>query len=234
MTKHQKRMSSPGDYPVNRNDGAYVVKAEGPHPDERGVPLAVVLRDVLGYVDSMDEAKQVMGDGEVLVNGSKRSNPGSNLGFMDVLSFPGLDEHYRVLVTDEGFLMKEVDEDEAGEKLAKVADKTTLKGGKTQLNLHDGNNIETEDGFDTRSSVLVTLPDLEIEEEIGFEEGNTAYVVGGKHVGKIAEILSIEIQPGSQENTVKLGSGDEEFQTVEDNVYMVGEDEPVLEVDTDE
>ncbi|MDY6773670.1 MAG: 30S ribosomal protein S4e [Candidatus Nanohaloarchaea archaeon] len=234
ISKHQKRMSAPRSYPVKRKEGAYVVKAEGPYPDHESLPLAVLLRDVLEYVDSMDEATQVMEEGDVLVNGRKRRNPRSNAGFMDVISFPGIDEYYRVLVDEEGFVLKPVGEEESGKKLARIDDKTTLDGGVTQLNLHDGNNIEVEEEFGTKGSVLVTLPDLEIEEGVEFEEGNLAYIIGGKHVGETAEIVSIDIQPGSQANTVRLESGEGEFQTVEDNVYMMGEDEPIVEVGVDE
>lgn len=234
MSNHQKRLSAPRDYPVERKNGAYVVAADGPHPASEGVPLAVVLRDILGYAETLDEVKELLGDGRVLVNGRERRNPGTTAGFMDVFSFPGIDEHYRVLVTADGLALAPIDADEAEQKLARVDDKTTLKGGETQLNLHDGNNIITDDGIDTKGSVLITLPDLDIEEEIPFEEGNLAYVTGGKHVGETAEIVSIDIQPGSQENTVTLDADGTEFVTVEANVYMIGEDDPVLTVMADE
>ncbi|MFB6265762.1 MAG: 30S ribosomal protein S4e, partial [Candidatus Nanohaloarchaea archaeon] len=140
MSNYQKRISSPENYPVERKEGYYVLKGEGPHPESEGVPLGVVLRDVLDYVDTIDEAEEVLSRGEVLVNGRPRKNPNSTTGFMDTVSFPGIGRYFRVLVSGKGFVMKDVDEDEAGVKLARVDDKTTLKGGVTQLNLYDGNN----------------------------------------------------------------------------------------------
>ncbi len=234
MSNHQKRLSAPRNYPVERKNGAYVVTADGAHPADDGVPIAVVLRDILGYADTMDEVKQLLSDGDIVVNGRSCKRPGMTVGFMDVLSFPRVGDHYRVLATSDGFTFAPIDEDEAGTKLARVDDKTTLAGGVTQLNLADGNNIETDDDIDTKSSVLVTIPDLSIEDEIAFETGNLAYVTGGQHVGETAEVVSVDVQPGSQANTVTLEGEDGEFVTVEDNVYMVGEDEPVLAVMPDE
>lgn len=52
MSKHQKRLSVPKSWPVARKEQQYTVKASaGPH-GEAGVPLLILLRDVLGYADS--------------------------------------------------------------------------------------------------------------------------------------------------------------------------------------
>lgn len=234
MSDHQKRISSPGHYPVERKEGSYVLKAEGPWSEEEGVPLTIVLRDVLDAVDEASQAKEILSDGNVLVNQKRRSNPRSNVGFMDVITVRPTDEHYRVLLTGGGFVLRDVAEGESQQKLARVEGKTTLNGGVTQLNLDDGNNIETDDDIDTRSSVMVALPDLEIEASVALEEGNLAYVTGGRHTGRVGDIVSTSTQPGSRSNTVTLESDGEEFQTVEDNVFPVGADEPLIEVDTDE
>lgn len=231
MTDHQKRISAPRNYPVERKDGSYVITSQGPHLQDEGLPLGVVLRDVLGEVDTMAEAKQVLADGKVLVNGRARSNVRSTVGFMDVVAFPDVDMYYRVLVRRDGMVMQDIDADAAETTLARVDDKTTLTGGVTQLNLASGDNIETDEDIDTRGSVLVTLPGLDIEDVVAYEEGNLAYVRGGKHTGAVAEIVDITVTPGSQDNTVTLENEDGTFETVERNVYMVGEDEPVVDID---
>ncbi|MFB6265761.1 MAG: KOW motif-containing protein, partial [Candidatus Nanohaloarchaea archaeon] len=87
-----------------------------------------------------------------------------------------------------------------------------------------------EDEYDTGSSLLVTLPGLEIEKEVRMEEGNLAYVKAGKHVGEVGEVREVEEVPGSRPNTVVLEGEEGEFQTVEGNVYMVGEDEPEVDI----
>ncbi len=230
MSNHQKRISAPENYPVERKEGAYVVKAQGPHPEDKGVPLGVVVRDVLGYADDLSEVESLLSKGKILVNGRERKNARSTVGFMDVIGFPDIDEHYRVLVTGEGYFLHEVEDGEEELKIARVSGKTTLKGGETQLNLDDGNNIRSEEDYGTKGSVLVTAPGLDIEEEAGFEEGNLAYIRGGKHTGRIAEIQDIKVNAGSTPNTVTLEDDGDEFETVEENVYVVGEDEPLVQL----
>lgn len=230
MSDHQKRLSAPKKYPIDRKDNTYIIKGKGPHPSEEGLPLLVVLRDVLGYADTKNEAKQIMNQGKVLVDGTPRQNPAYTVGFMDVISFPDMDEHYRVLLDTRGFLLKEVED--ADHKLSRVEGKTTLNGGVTQTNLHDGNNLNTDDNYSTKSSLLLSLPDKDVEKEIAFEEGNLAYVKGGKHAGVLATITEIEERRGGQERTITLESEDEEsFKTVEKNVYMVGEGSSEVDVD---
>lgn len=232
MSKYQKRLSAPKQYPVTRSEGKYVVAAQGPHPGEAGLPLVVVLRDVLSYAADRKDVKRVLSQGDVLVNGREQRNPRFTVGFMDVVSFPRIDEHYRVLLTRTGFVLTAIDEDDAGRKLAQVADKTTQKNGVTQLNLDDGNNIQISDDYATRSSVLVTLPDLEIEAEIPFAEGNLAYVTGGQHAGTIATVTTIEERTGMHPQHVVLETGDgDTIETVAENVYMIGTNEPEVDID---
>lgn len=230
MSKHQKRLSSPKDYPIERKDGTYVAKAEGPHAADEGLPLVVVLRDMLGYAENESEVKQVLTEEKVLVDGRPRKNYLSTVGFMDVLSIPAADEAYRVTVTGDGFAL--VDADDADTKIARIDDKTTLKGGMTQLNLHDGNNIETGEEYDTHSSLVVSVPDLEVTDEIAFEEGNVAFIAGGRHAGVVATITEISPQLGTRPTQVMLETDDgETVETVKEHVYVIGEDDPEVVID---
>lgn len=230
MSDHQKRLSAPRTYPIDRKEGTYIAKGEGPHPIDAGLPLVVVLRDLLEYADSESEVKDVLSQEKVLVDGRVRRNPQYTVGFMDVISFPDIDEEYRMLLNAQGFVLQEAGDAET--KLVRVEDKTTLKGGVTQLNLHDGNNIETDDGYDTKSSLVVTVPDLDVEDEIAFEEGNTAYITGGQHAGTVATVTDIRKRPGGQERRILLETDDgEQVETVESYVYMIGEDGPEVDID---
>lgn len=226
---YNKRLSAPKNYPIARKTEPYVVAAQGPHPAEEGLPLTVVLRDALGYAETAAEVRQVCSQGKVLVNERVQKNPRTTIGFMDTLRFPDIDEQFRVLVNQQGFVLLPIEEDAAARKLARVDDKTTLKGGVTQINLYDGNNIETDKDVDTKSSVLVSLPDLAIEDAIPLEEGVLAYVRGGRHIGRVATVQEIEVGRGSNPNRVTLEADGDTFETVERNVYVIGQDEPALD-----
>ncbi len=231
MSDHQKRLSAPQSYPVDRKEGAYVVTPQGPHAADAGLPLTVVLRDVLEYAASRSEVKQLLANGKVEVNGRVQRHDDVTVGFMDVLGFPSIDEYYRVLLAGDGFVLREIDADDAERKLSRVADKTTLKGGVTQLNLADGNNIEVDAEYATQSSLVVSVPDLEIEDELPMAEGNVGYVTGGQHRGAVGEIVLIEDGGGLGATRVVLDVDGEEQETVAEHVYVVGEDEPEVDID---
>ena len=87
MTKHQKRLAVPKSWPVERKEETYTTKAgAGPHGED-GVPLLIVLRDVLGYVDSKKEARYALGEDSVLVNGKAVSDERRPIGMFDILAF---------------------------------------------------------------------------------------------------------------------------------------------------
>ena len=74
MSRHQKRLSVPNAWPVSRKTHAYTVAAgAGPH-GEAGVPLVILLRDVLSYVDTAREAGiAVHNDGVLVTFGCSRT-----------------------------------------------------------------------------------------------------------------------------------------------------------------
>ena len=54
-------------------------------------------------------------------------------------------------------------------------------------------------------------------------------VVGGKHSGQTGKIKDIIKVKSSQPNRVII-SGDKEFETIEEYVYMIGTDSPVIKL----
>jgi small subunit ribosomal protein S4e len=107
--------------------------------------------------------------------------------------------------------------------------KPSSRAKKQQLNLSDGSNKLVEGEFKVGDSLVLSLPEKNIEERIGFEVGNLAMVVGGKHTGQTGKIKEIITVKSSQPNRVII-SGDEEFETIKDYVYMIGKDQPVIKL----
>jgi small subunit ribosomal protein S4e len=119
--------------------------------------------------------------------------------------------------------------EEASWKLVRVEGKTTLKGGKTQLNLHDGRNMLVDDPkeFNTGDSIKLSLPDQEVLEHIKFEDGVRCYLIGGTHVGEMASMKERIVKRSSMPNEVAF----DEFGTTEVNVFAVGDANiPAMEV----
>jgi small subunit ribosomal protein S4e len=225
MTKHQKRLSAPTSWPVERKGETFTVKASGgPHGDD-GVPLVIVLRDVLGYVDSTKEAKYAANDGGVRVNGDAVSDVRRPIGMFDILSFPGRGDHYRVFPDEGGRLgLTPISADDAGSKLGKIVDKTTVAGDDVQLNLHDGANLLVEEGrFAAGDSVVVDNETAEVVAHFEYGEGALVTAVDGAHAGEIGTVEAIEVTPGSSPNNVRIEGETADFETIEEYVVVIDE-----------
>ncbi|UPW01038.1 30S ribosomal protein S4e [Halorussus gelatinilyticus] len=225
MTKHQKRLSVPKSWPVERKTETFTVKADsGPHGED-GVPLIILLRDVLGYVQSRKEARYALDQGNVLVNGDENVAEDRPIGMFDILAFTERDEHYRVFPDEGGRLaLSEIDADAAESKLGKIEDKTKVSGGRTQLNLHDGQNILVEDDeYSAGDSIVVSNDDSEVVAHFPYEEGSLVTAVRGSHAGDIGEVTEILVTPGSGSNSVVVETDDGSFETVEEYVVVIDE-----------
>ena len=226
MTRHQKRLSVPNSWPVERKTNTFTVKAgAGPH-GEAGVPLVVLLRDVLGYVDSTKEARYALNNDSILVNGDAVSDEQRPIGMFDILAFPERGEYFRVFPDEGGRLaLTPVDEDAAGSRLGKITNKTVVPGGVTQLTLHDGTNVRVDDDadYETNDSIVVDNETKEIVAHFEYEEGALVTAVAGQHAGQIGDIDDIDVTLGSGDNTVTVASEDGGYETVEEYVVVIDE-----------
>jgi small subunit ribosomal protein S4e len=225
MTRHQKRLSVPKSWPVERKTAAYTVKADaGPH-GESGVPLLIVLRDVLGYANSRKEARYALDQDNVLINGQAAADEERPIGMFDIVEFTERDEHYRVFPDEGGRLaLTAIDADSAGSRLGKVVGKTQEPGGETQLTLHDGATLRTgDDQISTNDSIVVSNDDKSIVAHFPYEEGALVTAVRGSHAGEIGRIDEIQVTPGSSQNNVLIEGDDDRFETVEDYVVVIDE-----------
>ncbi len=229
---HQKRLSAPEAWPVERKNQVYTVASHaGPHGGD-AVPLVVFVRDVLGYVESAKQLRFALDNDDVLVNGEPVSDHRLPVGTFDIVAFPSRDEYYRVFPGEGGRLsLVPVEADAADNKLARIDGITHVSGGEVQLNLHNGANVLVEDdGYSTKDSVVVDLETNEVLERFAFEEGSAVTAVAGKHSGEVGELVEYIVNEGSGDNTViaELPDGST-FETVEEYVFVIGESVSDLE-----
>ncbi|MFD1569642.1 30S ribosomal protein S4e [Halorubrum laminariae] len=226
MTRHQKRLAVPNSWPVERKTDTFTVKADaGPH-GEAGVPLVVLLRDVLGYVDSTKEARYALNNDSVLVNGDAISDEQRPIGMFDILAFPERGEFFRVFPDEGGRLaLTPVDEEAAGSRLGKITNKTIVPGGDAQLTLHDGTNVrvDADTEYDTKDSIVVDNESKEIVAHFEYEEGALVTAVAGQHAGRIGEVNEIDVTLGSGSNTVTVGDDTDGYETVEEYLVVIDE-----------
>jgi small subunit ribosomal protein S4e len=226
MSNHQKRLSVPKSWPVERKTETFTVKAgAGPH-GEAGVPLLIVLRDVLGYVDSKKEARFALNQDSVLVNGDAISDERQPIGMFDILAFTQREEYYRVFPDEGGRLaLTPIDEDAAGSRLGKIVGKQHVPGGDLQLTFHDGTTVHVDDDteYNTGDSLVIDNETKEIVAHFPYEEGALVTAVAGQHAGEIGELDEITVTPGSNDNSVVVSSEDGGFETVEQYIVVIDE-----------
>lgn len=230
MSRHQKRVTVPVSWPISRKTHAWVAKASpGPHSAEQSIPLVTVVRDMLKLVDNAREVKRILYEGKVLIDGKAQKDYKLPVGIFDVVSIPLLNQQYRMMKDLRGMFYLSPIEAVDAKKLARIENKTIITGKKLQLNLSDGSNKLAEGEFKVGDSLVLSIPDKKVEDRIEYKIGNLAMVVGGKHTGQTGKIKEIITVKSSQPNRVII-SGDEEFETIEEYVFMIGRDSPAIKL----
>ena len=232
---HKKRLAAPNTWPIERKTETFTVHAgAGPH-GESGVPLVIILRDILGYVDTAKEAMYAVRRGYIRVNGSVVTDHRQPVGLFDIITFDERGEYYRVFPEAGGRLsLTPIDPASAETKLSKVTDKQQVAGGRTQLSLHDGRTVLVDDAgdYNTHDSVIIDLESGDIVHHLPYGEGSMVTAVAGSHAGEIGVIEVIEVHPGSSANTLRVETDDGFFETIEEYVVVI--DENFTDGDADE
>jgi len=236
-----KRKPAPRFWPIRRKEFVWVVKpSPGPHSLESCLPLAIILRDILGFAKTRKEAKTIVSQGKISVDGNIRREDDFPTGLMDVISMPDIDKHFRILPSKKGLILHPISKDEVSFKLCRIENKTTVKNGHVQLNLHDGSNIlvkvadpknPQEDVYETLDTLKVSLPERQILEHIKLKENDFAIITGGKNIGKYGRIVAIESAKGKKRRNTLAVIEDEKgnrYQTILNFVFAVGEKQPLI------
>ncbi len=239
--RHLKRKPAPGFWPIHRKEATWTVKPNsGPHSIAQSLPLTLVIRDVLRLAKTRREVRAIISGGKAAVDGKVQKDELYPSGLMDVISIRDIDKWYRVLPSGRGLTLHPISKDEAGIKLCRIENKTILKDGNVQLNLHDGRNLlikvkepnkHEEDVFKALDTVQVSLPDQELQGHLKLVEGAPGLIVGGKNIGKHGKIVAVEHRPGQKRKnalvTIEDSNGNR-FQTTIEYVFVIGDTQPQI------
>ena len=187
---HTKRHAMPKHWPVARKGTTFVVTPN--HSPKKGVPILVVLRDMLKIAKNRKEVKKAMKDKSVLINNRPVRDEKNPALLYDTITLVPSKKAYRLVLALNGkFNLEEISEKEAHHKIAKVEDKKILKGKKIQINLSDGRNYISEGKSSVNDSVVVEFKDKKISKVLPLKEKANVLVVAGKHAGKKGSIEKI-------------------------------------------
>jgi len=144
MTFRLKRGAAPRSWTIPRKGTKWVKRpAPGPHAQDSAIPILLVLRDVRKLVASAREARVLLRQGSVRVDGRVVKDLAWGVGLFDTISLDKpLDEHFRVLRDRSGRLvLVPIPAKEATTKIGRVRFKHAVPGGKVEVTLHDGRNL---------------------------------------------------------------------------------------------
>jgi len=214
--KHVKRLAFPTIIRLKEKKGYTWIARSSPgrHAKDASVPLLVILRDHLGFADTLREVKRMILDGKVMLDGRVAKDEHAPVGLFDVISFKDQDVSYRLIFDRTGKLIAQrLDAAEAAKsKVCKVINKFVMPKGGIGLTLHDGKTIPADNNVKVGDSVIVALPENKIKGIIRMQPGTKCYIYRGKHIGVEAVLEEIRAVKGASKQ-VKMKSGDEEFYT---------------------
>lgn len=222
---HHKRLVMPRTWPLTRKTNVWVQKPNpGGHSTEMCMPLGVVLRDVLKVAHNIREAKRILHSRKVLVDGRIETDRSRGVGLMDVLTVG--DDNFRCVLDTNGKLRyRAITKKSAKSKICRVMGKTTIKGGSTQIHLHDGRNIVTDNksNYNTGDSLVISLPNQEVTNHIQMKNGALAYLTGGSHIGETAIVKDQDIKRSSKPNETSF----DDFGTITDYVFIISKEDDI-------
>ncbi len=232
MSKHMKRLNAPKVLKIHRKEKVFTIRTSpGAYALKQSIPLGLIVRDYLKLTDTLKETKNVLSNGEITVDGKKVKNHKYSCGVMDVISIPTLKKDFRILFNRQGRLtLVPIKSDAAKWKLCRIENKTIVKGKQLQLNLHDGRNkIVKKDEYKTGDVLKINFKDQKIDDIYKFEKGSVSMIIGGSHIGEVANITDIQITISSKSNLTKM-KGATDFTTLQKYVFPIGKNKPSIEL----
>ena len=233
VKNHIKRINAPKRWDVLRKSSKFITRPNPGRDLSLCISLNTVLKEILYMTKTTKESKYLINKKGVLVNGKRRYDEKFPVGLLDIVSFPYLKEHYRLLVNEKNKLfMLKISDEEAKLKLSKIINKKQLSKDKIQINCSDGRNfILGKDNpyltkISSNDSVLYTVPDQNIKQVLKLEKGALVYLYKGRHTGHVVIIDDFK------KDNVVFKINNTVLETKKTYAFVVGKDKPAVSLPT--
>ncbi len=224
MSNHLKAYAAPKSWTILRKTTKWITRpAPGAQPFEESMPISLLLKQ-LDCAKTSKEAKKILNDKAVQVDGKIVKDPHFGIGFMDAIHIkPNI--HLRGTLDEKGRLkFVNVPDSELSKKICRIIGKRTLKKGKVQLNLsHSRNILADKDAYAVGDSLLIELPSQKIAGHFPLAKGSMAFLTSGKHTATTGTIEDIQ----GERIWVK---GKEKIETLKKFAFVVGKDKPAVKL----
>jgi len=237
MSPHIKRLAAPYYWPILKKETKWTIHpSPGPHPIEYSIPIAIILREILGYASSLKEVKIILSRRHVKRDGKVIVDYKFPVGFMDTIELSMDSNAYRLLpYKGIPLVCAKIPKEEANLKICKVVGKRTIRKGKIQLNLHDGRNIllnpEEKDKISINDSLLLEIPQQNIKEIIKFQENVFCLIYRGVNAGSYGILKKINLTIPKKNSIIEIE--DIKGNLVRTNINYaipIGYDKPLIKI----
>lgn len=227
---HLKRLAAPSTWKIKRKELTYVTRPNpGPHSFRLGMPLNLIMREILGYGETARDVKNILNNKAILIDGIRRKDPKFIVGLFDSLTVEDKNESFRIILDDKSKISAiKINKEEANVKPCKITGKKILSG-KFQINLYDGKNILVDSGnygtYKVGDSLMIGLPKQEIKAHLALEKKKTIYLVGGKNLGETGVVENIK-----GDNIFYRAKSGDIVETLKKYAFVVGEEKSAVKL----
>jgi small subunit ribosomal protein S4e len=186
---YQKNISMPKSWPLPRKGKKYIIRAKTNHKLEYSLPLIVIVRDILKLANNATEAKKIIREGSIDLNGKNIKNEKFSIGLFDLIYIKKINKNYILLLTNKGKLF--LKETNNKNKISKVIGKKILNGGNVQINLFGGANFITKEKINVNDSVLID-PEKKKIKVLSLEKNAEVFIIAGRDRGTKAKVHEIK------------------------------------------
>ncbi len=225
VKNHLKSLVVPRSWKTLRKQNIFITRPKsGSHSISESLPMNIVLVHYLKFAKTRKEAKFILCNKEVFVNGKRVKDIRRPVGLMDVIEFRQIKKYYRMIIDSKRQLsLNEIKKEEADNRIVKIKNKTLLKGKKIQLNFTDGTNmLITEDKYKTGETLVVKSD--KITEVLKIEPGYKVLLTGGKHMGSVGSLIEVSGRK------IIVDKDGEKYETLKRYAYVIGKEKPIITI----
>ncbi len=212
---HLKRQNVPKNWPIHRKGTKYVVRSSNLR---EGIPLLILLRDMLKIVQNRKELKKAIHNKYILVNSREVRDEKMSISLFDKITIVPSKKYYKLNLSSSGkYLLEEIKENEANHKIIKIINKKILKRKKKQLNFIDGRNCLSDIECKVNDSIIFDFKQNKIIKCLPLKEKAKVIVFAGKHSGKEGIINKIN----KERKMVELESNKEKINVLIKQITII-------------